>query len=1034
MKILKLEFKNINSLYGRWKIDFTHENYFRNHNVFLICGPTGSGKTSILDAITLALYGKTARQKTINKGDAGNEVMTRETAGCYSRITYETEGGVYISEWSQHRARNSVSGTLQEPEYSIREEKNGVTISSGKASSNALEKATIKIIKLDFNQFCRSIMLAQGEFNKFLDCGDKERAEILEKLNRSERYRNIAVKIAERSDVEENKCAAIKSKLDAVADNVLSDEKLNELRIQQDEILKKQQKLNDQKAALNKDIRWYSELESKQQEAEKSKQNFDEAEKRKTEFKAKEESLKRAESAESCRIPYEALRIMRGEQTKDLSALETTEKELLTKEKDLKDSIEKLQKEQSTKQELSGKYEKEHLLWDEIKGLDSDIKHAESSLSDEEKSLNEKKLKEKELTEELTECRKTLEQCEEIILSRKKIQEQHPNDGLIEAKLSGIEQLIKNAGDKKEALNKIRLDFDKKSEELKELSNQRDELEKKISGKEAEISKILYDETLFIATQLELRLKPGDTCPVCGNEYHKTCLGTPSEYDSRRFENIVLNLKNLRINLENLKVELNKILELVSVCRTTCENLNKSAEELSCEINNMTEEIKKSVLPFEITFNENELKNIPEQLKKRSDDWKSAETEINKAQQKKEKVQTLQEAISKQLDDIKTEIEKKDAEFSGLKKVCENLKTSRREKFGDKKVSEEEAKLLKQIKTNEENLKHLSDTKEKIFQEHTTLQANRESLDKRTQERGIQLKDKELEFKTLIQSRNFADEKEFVNSLLEPDELNSLRKEQKKIDEEFSSAKKDQDKTESALKEFAATKRDSMPDRDECMKKTDEIEKETGELNQNLGQINQQIQESEKNRKSAIEIQKEYENQRSIFSKWEQMKKWIGNKDGSTFSVFVQSLTFRQLIAISNKYLHQMKERYTLTAKGDLDFQIEDANFSEPRSISNISGGERFLVSLSLALGIAEFASRNVKVDSLFLDEGFGTLSGQELSNVLDTLKSMQNADKVLGIISHLPAVIDAIEQKIEVVQIPGGHSILKGDGIVGLR
>ena len=129
-----------------------------------------------------------------------------------------------------------------------------------------------------------------------------------------------------------------------------------------------------------------------------------------------------------------------------------------------------------------------------------------------------------------------------------------------------------------------------------------------------------------------------------------------------------------------------------------------------------------------------------------------------------------------------------------------------------------------------------------------------------------------------------------------------------------------------------------------------------------------------------------------------------------------------------------MKERYTLAVKNDLDFQIEDAHFSEPRSISNISGGERFLVSLSLALGIAEFASRNVKVDSLFLDEGFGTLSGQELSNVLDTLKSMQNADKMLGIISHLPAVIDAIEQKIEVVQIPGGHSILKGDGIVGLR
>ena len=109
---------------------------------------------------------------------------------------------------------------------------------------------------------------------------------------------------------------------------------------------------------------------------------------------------------------------------------------------------------------------------------------------------------------------------------------------------------------------------------------------------------------------------------------------------------------------------------------------------------------------------------------------------------------------------------------------------------------------------------------------------------------------------------------------------------------------------------------------------------------------------------------------------------------------------------------------------------MKDINFSEPRAISNLSGGERFIISLSLALGISKFASRKVKVDCLFLDEGFGTLSGSYLTESVNALKRLSRENKTLGIITHVDAVINEFPQRILVKKLPGGASSLSGSGI----
>ena len=901
MKILKLEFKNINSLYGEWEIDFNNENYLLNHNIFLIHGPTGSGKTSILDAITLALYGKTARQEKISN-KAENEVMTRETASCYSRITYQTENGTYTSEWSQRRTKIR----LQPKQYKITNE-NGATVSEGQDTSDKLEKATTEIIKLDFNQFCRSVMLAQGEFDKFLDCKEDERAKILEKLSGAQRYREIAKKIAERYKEEKEECEKIASRLTEANINILSEEDLQQLRTRRDAIFKETEILKEKGDSIRKDLEWYTSLESKRKEAEISQKNWEEADKESKDFDEKRQILEKAERADSCRNLYEQLSDMRKEQRNELSQLASAEKNLSEAKKKYETSGMNLSKAREQAESLNSFHQKQRPVWKEIYDLDSDIKTKREVILQAEKELENKKNNETKQKNELAV-------------------------------------------------------YEKKSGELLELSKKCEELDNKIKEKEEAISKIFADDALFLAGQLELRLEPGDICPVCGNSYHRTHSVDFNPDNNSRFHNTVSSLKQLNDERNRLKKERDSI----------------------------------------------------------SDEIKTSESELKYSQ----------EAKIKQLEETKKEIAEKEKTLSGLKTSLSEKISLRTEKFGNKKVAEEEENLLKKIHENGKLINSLNLEYAETGKIFSSVQTLHSSLRDGTEKRAAILKEKATGFVTAIQEKNFTDEKEFCDSLLERNELDSLREERKKVEEKLISAKTESERTAAAFKEFAATKRESMPEREVCQKSLEEIESERNKLNQNLGEIKAKIDESDNKENRSRELQKKLDDQNKIASKWKQMKDWIGTQEGDKFSVFVQSLTFKQLIEISNKYLHQMKERYTLKVKDELDFQIEDANFREPRSISNISGGERFLVSLSLALGIAEFASRNVKVDSLFLDEGFGTLSGPELSNVLDTLKSMQKNGKMLGIISHLPAVIDAIEQKIEVIPGPGGHSILRGDGI----
>ncbi len=335
MRILHVRFENLNSLEGRWHVDFTHPAYQANP-IFAITGPTGSGKTTLLDAICLGLYGRTPRLKIISK--SVNEVLTRQTGECFAEVTFETINGMFRCHWSQHRSRKKSSGDLQQPRHEIVDHTTDTIIENKiKNVAKAVEEAT----GMNFDQFTRSIMLAQGSFAAFLQAQPDDRAPLLEQITGTEIFSRISQKTYEMTTLKEKVYQEKSLEINALA--VLSDDEEKQLQQHLEKILHESEIIQQQINNLNTQITWRDKLSSLRSEITSLKLEQKEIQRLLKDQMPQRTQLKRAILANSFIPHYEILQRDKKIQLSELDELAEIQKERKQLEESFKTLTQQLQ-------------------------------------------------------------------------------------------------------------------------------------------------------------------------------------------------------------------------------------------------------------------------------------------------------------------------------------------------------------------------------------------------------------------------------------------------------------------------------------------------------------------------------------------------------------------------------------------------------------------------------------------------------------------------------------------------------------------
>jgi exonuclease SbcC len=436
MRILQIRFKNLNSLVGEWSIDLTQPQYLSD-GLFAITGPTGAGKSTILDAICLGLYGSTPRLGRITK--SANDIMSRHTGECFAQITFETQHGKFESTWSQHRARKKADGELQNPQHKL------INLSTEQTIAEKLTEVGREIENatgLDFERFTRSILLAQGSFAAFLHANSDDRAPILEQITGTQIYSEISIKVHERAALERKNLVQLQSQLKAL--KLLDAQEEQQLHEQLAQHQTDSSLLTQQIKTTELALQWRQQLNALEQDLINLEADQIALAHQQQAFEPQQIRLQQALKALELASDYQAVTLHRTLRAKHITQQSTLEQQLPTAETAAQQAQALLKKAQTDWQAAKDHYQNQQPIFITVRKIDNDLEHHHTEMAKLQTQLAEQQTKYSNTYNEQTELVKKCSHQQQALDQVLDYLSTHATDAALVGELAGLQERFKH--------------------------------------------------------------------------------------------------------------------------------------------------------------------------------------------------------------------------------------------------------------------------------------------------------------------------------------------------------------------------------------------------------------------------------------------------------------------------------------------------------------------------------------------------------------------------------------------------------------